>query len=65
MTSDELIARARQRCSRHRGPTSGMCRQCFLDEMEEMLLDENHGMKRGEAHDLVWDWVQRAGQSEN
>ena len=38
MTSDELITRARQRCSRHRGPTSGCRRQCFLAEMEEMLL---------------------------
>ncbi len=62
MTSDELITRPRLRCSRHRGPTSGMCRQCFLAEMEEMLLDENHGMKRDDAHLLVLEWVQRAEQ---
>ena len=34
--------------------------ECFIDEMIEMLMDENHGMKRGEAHDLVWEWVQKA-----
>ncbi len=65
MTSDELVTRARLRCSRHRGPTSGCCRQCFMDEMEEMLPDENHGMKRDDAHLLVLEWVRRVGEPTN
>ena len=65
MDPDELITRARRRCSRHRGPTSGCCRQCFVDEIIERLMDENFGMKFGEAHDLAWAWVQRAGEPTN
>ena len=59
MDADTLITRARERCARHL-PASGVCHQCFRAELEEMLLDENHGMKRDDAHLLVLEWVQRA-----
>ena len=62
MTSDELITRARQRCSRHLGPAKGMCRQCFLAELEDMLLEENPEMQRRDAHDLAREWAQRVDQ---
>ena len=52
MTSDELITRARRRCSRHL-PASGVCHLCFRAELEDMLLEENADMQRRDAHDLV------------
>ena len=58
MDSDDLIQRARQRCAEHLAG-KGVCR------MEDMLLEENPDMGRGDARDLVWEWVQRAEQSEN
>ena len=46
MTPAELLRRARERCDEHRGPTHGICRECLLAEMEEMLLEQNPGMCR-------------------
>ncbi len=49
----ELLRRARERCAQHRGPTRGICRECYLAEMEEMLLEQNPSMCRGDAFELV------------
>ena len=56
----ELLSRARERCAQHRGPTQGICRKCFLTEMEQMLLKQNPGVCRGDAFELVQEWA-RAG----
>ncbi len=63
MTPAELIRRARERCDEHRGPTRGICRECLLAEMEEMLLEQNPGMCRGDAFELAQEWA-RAVQPE-
>ena len=56
MTSDELISRARERCSRHRpGKALGVCDRCIVETMEEMLVEE--GMARGDAFDLAQEWA--------
>ena len=47
---------ARERCDEHRGPTHGICRECYQAEMEEMLLEHNPGMCRGDAFELVQEW---------
>ena len=64
MDSDDLIQRARERCAEHL-PASGVCHLCFRAELEEMLLEENPEMRRGGAHDLVDEWVRRAGEPEH
>ena len=61
MDPDDLIQRARERCAQHLAG-KGVCRSCVLGEMEDMVLEENPDMRRGDAHDLVWEWVQRAEQ---
>ena len=30
-----------------------------------MLLEENPEMRRGDAHDLVWEWVRAAEEAEH
>ncbi len=60
MTPAELLRRARERCDEHRGPTHGIRRECLLAEMEGLLLEQNPGMCRGDAFELVQEWV-RAG----
>ena len=57
----ELLRRARERCARHRGPTHGVCRECLLAEMEEMLLEQSPGMCRGDAFELVQEWARVDG----
>ena len=64
MDPDDLLQRARERCAEHR-PGKGTCRDCFLGGMEDMLLEENPGMWRGDAHDLVREWVRQAGEPEH
>ena len=64
MDPDDLLERARERCAEHL-PAKGVCRNCFLEEMEDMLLEENPDMRRGDAHDLAWEWVQREGEPEH
>ena len=64
MDSDDLLQRARERCAEHL-PAQGTCRNCFLEEMEDMVLEENPDMRRGDAHDLVEEWVQRVEQPSN
>ncbi len=56
----ELLRRARQRCAQHRGPTRGVCRECLLAEMEEMLLEQNPGLYRGDPFELVQEWARAA-----
>ena len=43
------------------GPTRGICRECLLAEMEEMLLVQNPGMYRGDAFELVQEWAAADG----
>ena len=64
MDSDDLLQRARERCAEHR-PGAGTCRGCVLEEMEDMLLEENPEMERGDAHAQVLEWVQRQGEPEH
>ena len=42
-----------------------VCRDCVLVEMEDMLLEENPDMPRGEARDRVLEWVRRVGEPEH
>ncbi len=56
----ELLRRARERCAQHRGPTRGICRECLLAEMEAMLLEQNPGLCRGDAFELVQEWARAA-----
>ena len=63
MDRDDLLERARERCAEHR-PGKGLCRDCVVGEMEDMLLEENPGMPRGDAHDLVeelMEWAEEPG----
>ena len=61
MDPEDLLQRARERCAEHL-PGKGVCRDCVLGEMEDMLLEENPGMRRGDAQFLVWEWVQLLGE---
>ncbi len=56
----ELLRHARQRCAQHRGPTLGICSECFQAEMEQMLLEQNARMRRGDAFELVQEWARSA-----
>ncbi len=62
MDPDDLLQRARERHAEHL-PGKGVCRDCVLEEMEDMLLEENPEMPRGDAHDLVREWVRQAGHT--
>ncbi len=64
MDRDDLLERARERCAEHLGGKE-VCRNCVLGEMEDMLLEENPDMRRGDAHDLVWEWVQQAERADH
>ena len=56
MPSNVLWDRARRRCSGHL-PAEGVCRKCLLAEMEEMILEGHPEMCRGDAFELVQEWV--------
>ena len=58
----ELLRRARERCAQHRGPTRGIYRECYQAEMQELLLEQNPGMCRGDAFELVEEWARAAQQ---
>ena len=64
MPAEQLLRRARERCDEHRGPTHGICRECLLTEMEEMLLEQNPGMCRGDAFELAQEWARAATRSD-
>ncbi len=34
-----------------------------MDELQEMLLEENPELYRGDAHDLAWEWCARADEA--
>ncbi len=36
-----------------------------MDELQEMLLEENPDLSRGDAHDLAWEWAARADEAEH
>ena len=58
MTADELLTRARERCSRHRpGKVLGVCDRCIVETMEEMLVEENPELAPGDAVELVAAWM--------
>ena len=61
MTSDELLSRARERCSHHL-PGRGVCRRCIVEAMEEMLVEENPGLAPGDAVELVAELFAREGE---
>ena len=58
----ELLSRARERCDQHRGPTRGVCRECLLAEMEAMLLEQNLGLCRGDAFELVQEGARNGAE---
>ena len=62
MDADTLIQRARERCSRHR-QVPGFCNDCVMDELQELLLEENAELSRGDAHDLAWGGRRGRGSS--
>ena len=43
-------------CRRHRGP-GGLCRECFMQAVEDLLVEENPELCRGDAFELVQEWV--------
>ena len=61
MDRDDLLERARERCAEHLGGKE-VCRNCVLGEMEDMLLEENPSMPRGDARELALEWVKQAGE---
>ncbi len=61
MDADTLLQRASERCSQHL-PGTGFCNDCVMDELQEMLLEENPELSRGDAHDLAWEWAARADE---
>ena len=64
MRAAELLERARRHCAPHRH-APGVCRRCLLAEMEAMLLERNPELRRGDAHDLMEEWVRRVGELEH
>ncbi len=58
LSPEELVRRARARCTHHRQPgVGGFCRECFLSELEEAIADEHPEMKRGDVFELVQEWL--------
>ena len=47
MDASELVRRARVRCRTHLGAGPSLCRECLLEEFEEMLLEQYPEMCRG------------------
>ena len=56
MSLDAFIARVRARCAPHRDGVGGYCLDCFLAELEDVLLEENPSMNRADAFELVQEW---------
>ena len=58
LSPEELVRRARERCKHHRQPgVGGLCRECYLAELEEAIAQEHHEMKRGDVFELVQEWL--------
>ena len=54
ISPEELVLRARKRCTHHRQPgVGGFCRECFLAELEEAIAEEHPELKRGDVFELV------------
>ena len=62
MDAETLIQRAQERCAKHL-PGRGFCNDCVMNELQEMLLEENSELSRGDAHDLAWEWAARADEA--
>ena len=60
MDSAAFLERIKARCATHRGPTAGFCRECFCAELEDVLCEEHPDMKRGDAFELVQQWLATA-----
>ena len=52
MDAEALVRRAQARCKQHM-PGKGHCSDCFLEELEEVLLEQNPELCRGDAFELV------------
>ena len=64
ISPDELVRRARDRCKHHRQPgVGGVCRECYLAELEEAIAEDHPEMKRGDVFDLVQDWLRTEDES--
>ncbi len=64
VTADTLLQRARERCS-HDRQVPGFCRDCVMEELQEMMLEENSELCPGDAQDLAWEWAARADEAEH
>ncbi len=58
ISPEELVRRARARCTQHRQPgVTGFCRECYLAELEEAIAEDHPELKRGDVFDLVQEWL--------
>ncbi len=58
ISAEELVRRARERCTHHRQPGVGcVCRECLLAELEEAIAEEHPELKRGDLFELVQEWL--------
>lgn len=57
MDLEVFDARVRARCAKHRGPTSGFCRECFLAELEDVLAAEHPELNRDDVFELIQSWM--------
>ena len=64
ISAEELVRRARKRCKHHRQPgVGGVCRECFLAELEQAIADEYPDLKRGDVFELVEEWLRAVDQA--
>ena len=57
ISAEELVRRARKRCKQHRNRIGGVCQECVLTEIEQAIADEHPELNRGEALELVQEWL--------
>ncbi len=65
ISPEELVRRARQRCKQHRNRIGGVCQDCVLTEIEQLIADEQPELDRGEVFDLVQEWLVQEDESEH
>ena len=58
--ADSLLERAKTRCAKHRGATSGFCRAGFLAELDDALAREHPELKRDDVFELIQSWLASA-----
>ena len=58
LSPEELVRRARERCKPHRQPrVGGFCRECLPAEIEQAIAEEHPELDRGQAFELVQEWL--------